>query len=87
MLPVQSSGKLEMERGMVKPMVRGEQQDGRYAPSAASSCPWALSPQAPPLLTASLSFIRSQDGADKAELTLPASIEFRDNCEYLSAQC
>lgn len=27
--PVQSSGKLEMERGMVKPMMRGEQQDGR----------------------------------------------------------
>uniref|UniRef100_A0A4W6EU06 Afadin, adherens junction formation factor n=1 Tax=Lates calcarifer TaxID=8187 RepID=A0A4W6EU06_LATCA len=26
---VQSSGKLEMERGMVKPMIRGEQQDSR----------------------------------------------------------
>lgn len=31
-------------------------------------------------------FIRSQDGAEKAELTLPASIEFRDNCKYLSPQ-
>ncbi|XP_029705880.1 afadin [Takifugu rubripes] len=53
-----SSGKLEMERGMVKPMMRGEQQDSR-----------------------------SQDGAEKAELTLPASIEFRDNSEdtFLSA--
>lgn len=29
MLLVQSSGKLEMERGMVKPMIRGEQQDSR----------------------------------------------------------
>ncbi|KAG7219096.1 hypothetical protein INR49_019303 [Caranx melampygus] len=48
-----SSGKLEMERGMVKPMIRGEQQDSR-----------------------------SQDiSADRTELTLPASIEFRDNCE------
>ena len=28
-LCVQSSGKLEMERGMVKPMIRGEQQDSR----------------------------------------------------------
>ncbi|XP_030578124.1 afadin isoform X3 [Archocentrus centrarchus] len=54
-----SSGKLEMERGMVKPMIRGEQQDSR-----------------------------SQDvSADRAELTLPASIEFRDNSEdtFLSA--
>ncbi|XP_074540698.1 afadin isoform X9 [Halichoeres trimaculatus] len=54
-----SSGKLEMERGMVKPMIRGEQQD-----------------------------IRSQDvSADRAELTLPAGIEFRDNSEdtFLSA--
>ncbi|XP_061602701.1 afadin isoform X9 [Cololabis saira] len=54
-----SSGKLEMERGMVKPMIRGEQQD-----------------------------IRSQDiSADRTELTLPASIEFRDNSEdtFLSA--
>ncbi|TKS75373.1 Afadin ALL1-fused protein [Collichthys lucidus] len=54
-----SSGKLEMERGMVKPMIRGEQQDGR-----------------------------SQDiSADRAELTLPAGIEFRDNSEdtFLSA--
>ncbi|XP_012994032.2 afadin isoform X6 [Esox lucius] len=59
-----SSGKLEMERsangserGMVKPMIRGEQQDGRSQDS--------LSP----------------------ELTLPASIEFRDNSEdaFLSA--
>lgn len=25
----QSSGKLDMERGMVKPMIRGEQQDSR----------------------------------------------------------
>ncbi|XP_028252446.1 afadin isoform X7 [Parambassis ranga] len=53
-----SSGKLEMERGMVKPMIRGEQQD------------------------------RSQDiSADRTELTLPASIEFRDNSEdtFLSA--
>ncbi|XP_075893933.1 afadin isoform X21 [Nelusetta ayraudi] len=48
-----SSGKLEMERGMVKPMIRGEQQDSR-----------------------------SQDmPADRAELTLPAGIEFRDNSE------
>ncbi|KAM9339421.1 afadin [Symphorus nematophorus] len=54
-----SSGKLEMERGMVKPMIRGEQQDSR-----------------------------SQDiSADRAELTLPAGIEFRDNSEdtFLSA--
>ncbi|XP_067338651.1 afadin isoform X10 [Channa argus] len=54
-----SSGKLEMERGMVKPMIRGEQQD-----------------------------VRSQDiSADRADLTLPASIEFRDNSEdtFLSA--
>lgn len=54
-----SSGKLEMERGMVKPMIRGEQQDSR-----------------------------SQDmPADRAELTLPAGIEFRDNSEdtFLSA--
>ncbi|XP_067427669.1 afadin isoform X17 [Thunnus thynnus] len=54
-----SSGKLEMERGMVKPMIRGEQQDSR-----------------------------SQDiSADRTELTLPASIEFRDNSEdtFLSA--
>uniref|UniRef100_A0AAX7U8P3 Afadin, adherens junction formation factor a n=1 Tax=Astatotilapia calliptera TaxID=8154 RepID=A0AAX7U8P3_ASTCA len=55
----QSSGKLDMERGMVKPMIRGEQQDSR-----------------------------SQDiSADRTELTLPASIEFRDNSEdtFLSA--
>ncbi|XP_016889153.1 afadin isoform X15 [Cynoglossus semilaevis] len=54
-----SSGKLEMERGMVKPMIRGEQQDSR-----------------------------SQDmSGDRTELTLPASIEFRDNSEdtFLSA--
>ncbi|CAN9507505.1 unnamed protein product [Ophioblennius macclurei] len=54
-----SSGKLEMERGMVKPMIRGEPQDSR-----------------------------SQDVlADRTELMLPASIEFRDNCEdtFLSA--
>uniref|UniRef100_H3DP88 Afadin, adherens junction formation factor n=1 Tax=Tetraodon nigroviridis TaxID=99883 RepID=H3DP88_TETNG len=53
-----SSGKLDMERGMVKPMIRGEQQDSR-----------------------------SQDVAERAELTLPASIEFRDNSEdtFLSA--
>ncbi|XP_018597993.2 afadin isoform X4 [Scleropages formosus] len=59
-----SSGKLEMERvghpserGMVKPMVRAEQQDGR-----------------------------SQEGMSP-ELTLPASIEFRENSEdaFLSA--
>ncbi|KAM9551753.1 afadin-like isoform 19-T19 [Salvelinus alpinus] len=59
-----SSGKLDMERsangserGMVKPMIRGEQQDGR-----------------------------SQDILSP-ELTLPASIEFRDNSEdaFLSA--
>uniref|UniRef100_H3DR09 Afadin, adherens junction formation factor n=1 Tax=Tetraodon nigroviridis TaxID=99883 RepID=H3DR09_TETNG len=57
-----SSGKLDMERGMVKPMIRGEQQDSR-------------------------SDIRSQDVAERAELTLPASIEFRDNSEdtFLSA--
>ncbi|MBN3314453.1 AFAD protein, partial [Atractosteus spatula] len=65
--PSKSSGKLEMEhsgptsnlseRGMVKPMVRGEQQDNR-----------------------------SQDGLGP-ELTLPASIEFRENSEdaFLSA--
>ncbi|XP_077408968.1 afadin isoform X4 [Vanacampus margaritifer] len=49
-----SSGKLEMERGMVKPMIRGELQDG---------------------------------SADRPELTLPASIEFRENSEdtFLSA--
>ncbi|KAM9355567.1 afadin isoform 4-T4 [Pholidichthys leucotaenia] len=54
-----SSGKLDMERGMVKPMIRGEQQDSR-----------------------------SQDiSADRAELSLPASIEFRENSEdtFLSA--
>nr|XP_043905362.1 afadin isoform X11 [Solea senegalensis] len=54
-----SSGKLEMERGMVKPMIRGEQQDNR-----------------------------SQDSsADRTEMTLPASIEFRENSEdtFLSA--
>uniref|UniRef100_A0A3Q2P0B2 Afadin n=1 Tax=Fundulus heteroclitus TaxID=8078 RepID=A0A3Q2P0B2_FUNHE len=54
-----SSGKLEMERGMVKPMIRGEQQDSR-----------------------------SQDlSADSTELTLPASIDFRENSEdtFLSA--
>ncbi|XP_041831241.1 afadin isoform X8 [Melanotaenia boesemani] len=54
-----SSGKLEMERGMVKPMIRGEQQDSR-----------------------------SQDiSAERTELTLPASIEFRENSEdtFLSA--
>ncbi|XP_045067223.1 afadin isoform X14 [Coregonus clupeaformis] len=59
-----SSAKLDMERsangserGMVKPMIRGEQQDSRSQDS--------LSP----------------------ELTLPASIEFRDNSEdtFLSA--
>ncbi|XP_045576767.1 LOW QUALITY PROTEIN: afadin [Salmo salar] len=59
-----SSGKLDMERsangserGMVKPMIRGEQQDSR-----------------------------SQDILSP-ELTLPASIEFRDNSEdaFLSA--
>ncbi|XP_037099935.1 afadin isoform X8 [Syngnathus acus] len=54
-----SSGKLEMERGMVKPMIRGEPQDGR-----------------------------TQDGSgDRPDLTLPASIEFRENSEdtFLSA--
>uniref|UniRef100_A0A3B3CX27 Afadin, adherens junction formation factor a n=1 Tax=Oryzias melastigma TaxID=30732 RepID=A0A3B3CX27_ORYME len=54
-----SSGKLEMERGMVKPMIRGEQQDSR-----------------------------SQDAlAERTELSLPASIEFRENSEdtFLSA--
>ncbi|XP_055088422.1 afadin isoform X3 [Periophthalmus magnuspinnatus] len=54
-----SSGKLDMERGMVKPMIRAEQQDGR-----------------------------SQDAqGDRPEMTLPASIEFRDNSEdtFLSA--
>uniref|UniRef100_A0A096M999 Afadin, adherens junction formation factor n=1 Tax=Poecilia formosa TaxID=48698 RepID=A0A096M999_POEFO len=61
----QSSGKLEMERGMVKPMIRGEQQ----------CCP-------------SLCLNRSQDlSADRTELTLPASIDFRENSEdtFLSA--
>ncbi|XP_035380173.1 afadin isoform X16 [Electrophorus electricus] len=62
-----SSGKLEMdrsanmsERGMVKPMIRGEQQDFSKHDG------------------------RSHDGP---ELTLPASIEFRDNSEdaFLSA--
>ncbi|XP_078798605.1 afadin isoform X26 [Oryzias latipes] len=54
-----SSGKLEMERGMVKPMIRGEQLDSR-----------------------------SQDAlAERTELCLPASIEFRENSEdtFLSA--
>ncbi|CAL9692519.1 unnamed protein product [Knipowitschia caucasica] len=54
-----SSGKLDMERGMVKPMIRAEQQDGR-----------------------------AQDAqGDRAEMTLPASIEFRENSEdtFLSA--
>uniref|UniRef100_A0A8C1G4E3 Afadin n=1 Tax=Cyprinus carpio TaxID=7962 RepID=A0A8C1G4E3_CYPCA len=56
-----SSGKLEMERsgnserGLVKPMIRGEQQDFNKHDG------------------------RSQDGP---ELTLPATIEFRENCEY-----
>ncbi|XP_016353271.1 afadin-like isoform X10 [Sinocyclocheilus anshuiensis] len=61
-----SSGKLEMERsgnserGLVKPMIRGEQQDFNKHDG------------------------RSQDGP---ELTLPASIEFRENSEdaFLSA--
>ncbi|XP_051954299.1 afadin-like isoform X4 [Xyrauchen texanus] len=62
-----SSGKLEMERsgngserGLVKPMIRGEQQDFSKHDG------------------------RSQDGP---ELTLPASIEFRENSEdaFLSA--
>ncbi|XP_051731143.1 afadin isoform X24 [Ctenopharyngodon idella] len=62
-----SSGKLEMERsgnnserGLVKPMIRGEQQDFSKQDG------------------------RSQDGP---ELTLPASIEFRENSEdaFLSA--
>uniref|UniRef100_A0A668W5P1 Afadin, adherens junction formation factor a n=1 Tax=Oreochromis aureus TaxID=47969 RepID=A0A668W5P1_OREAU len=54
-----SSGKLDMERGMVKPMIRGEQQDSRSLDVS----------------------------ADRTELTLPASIEFRDNSEdtFLSA--
>lgn len=29
-------------------------------------------------------FFRSQDMAEKAEMTLPASIEFRDNCKYFT---
>uniref|UniRef100_A0A3B3YH50 Afadin n=1 Tax=Poecilia mexicana TaxID=48701 RepID=A0A3B3YH50_9TELE len=55
-LCLQSSGKLEMERGMVKPMIRGEQQDSR-------------------------------SDAILTELTLPASIDFRENSEdtFLSA--
>uniref|UniRef100_A0A8C2DFZ9 Afadin n=1 Tax=Cyprinus carpio TaxID=7962 RepID=A0A8C2DFZ9_CYPCA len=61
-----SSGKLEMERsgnserGLVKPMIRGEQQDFNKHDG------------------------RSQDGP---ELTLPATIEFRENSEdaFLSA--
>ncbi|XP_058611520.1 afadin isoform X9 [Onychostoma macrolepis] len=61
-----SSGKLEMERsgnserGLVKPMIRGEQQDFNKHDG------------------------RSQDGP---ELSLPASIEFRENSEdaFLSA--
>lgn len=97
-LCVQSSGKLEMERGMVKPMIRGEQQDSR---SDTHSSPLSVllfyvlhlyplcgplarpSPQSS-LLMVSFCPIRSQDiSADRAELTLPAGIEFRDNCEYL----
>ncbi|XP_061667748.1 afadin isoform X2 [Syngnathoides biaculeatus] len=54
-----SSGKLEMERGMVKPMIRSELQDSRTQDSS----------------------------SDRPELTLPASIEFRENSEdtFLSA--
>uniref|UniRef100_A0A669DXU0 Afadin n=1 Tax=Oreochromis niloticus TaxID=8128 RepID=A0A669DXU0_ORENI len=59
-----SSGKLDMERGMVKPMIRGEQQDSR-SDMVSSNTLDSLDPH----------------------LTLPASIEFRDNSEdtFLSA--
>lgn len=45
-LCVQSSGKLEMERGMVKPMIRGEQQDSRSdkVPSTPPLLSFASSP-------------------------------------------
>lgn len=103
---VQSSGKLEMERGMVKPMIRGEQQDSRSdthpSPLSPSSCPLPRPPSLSPLRSSGSSFsvfslylvlsshlmvlfclLRSQDiSADRSELTLPAGIEFRDNCEY-----
>uniref|UniRef100_A0A8D2ZTM8 Afadin n=1 Tax=Scophthalmus maximus TaxID=52904 RepID=A0A8D2ZTM8_SCOMX len=46
-----SSGKLDMERGMVKPMIRGEQQDGR----SDTHCP----PLHPPIFR--LSFSLSED--------------------------
>lgn len=56
-LCVQSSGKLEMERGMVKPMIRGEQQDSRshtlllFLPSSSLSAIFILSaPQTDPPL-------------------------------------
>lgn len=42
---LQSSGKLDMERGMVKPMIRGEQQDSRWVThSSPSSCRRLLRP-------------------------------------------
>lgn len=89
MLPVQSSGKLEMERGMVKPMMRGEQQDSRYALFPAPPLVPLWSDPLGCVLRAFLHFslcFRSQDGAEKAESTLPASIEFRDNCKCSSPQ-
>lgn len=84
---LQSSGKLEMERGMVKPMIRGEQQDSRSDPRHPPLPTSSVFIQHPsglvPLLTALFRPNRSQDSsADRAELTLPAGIEFRDNCEY-----
>ncbi|PWA27392.1 hypothetical protein CCH79_00000603 [Gambusia affinis] len=71
-----SSGKLEMERGMVKPMIRGEQQDSSLKSSRGF------------LTLLSVRLNRSQDlSADRTELTLPASIDFRENSEdtFLSA--
>lgn len=92
-LCVQSSGKLEMERGMVKPMIRGEQQDSRSDTLSSPLSvlhlyplcgPLARPPPQSSLLMVLFCPIRSQDiSADRAELTLPAGIEFRDNCEYL----
>lgn len=81
----QSSGKLEMERGMVKPMIRGEQQDSRwdgplYIISSFFMSSFFLLFSCH--LTVWFSLFRSQDmSGDRTELTLPASIEFRDNCK------
>lgn len=103
-LCVQSSGKLEMERGMVKPMIRGEQQDSRSVTNLLfCSCFFSsvffvllvfillvfilLSVLGVIFLLLTVLFLsfRSQDiSADRTELTLPAGIEFRDNCKLLA---